>query len=62
MTEEEAINTIQGKDDKIHPRSNMSWAEFSRRASKYFEEQGIVIGRLEIHKQRKKRLGILPKL
>ncbi len=59
MTEEEAINTIEGKADKMHPKSNMSWEEFSRRASNYFEEQGIVIGRLQRHKQRKERLGIL---
>ena len=62
MTEEEAINTIEGKTDKMHPKSNMSWAEFSRRASKYFEDQGIVISRLKRHKQRKERLGILPKV
>ena len=62
MTEEEAINTIEGKTDKMHPKSNMSWAEFERRCSAYFEEQGIVHGIKARHKQRKERLGILPKL
>ena len=60
MTEEEAINTIEGKTDKMHPKSNMSWAEVERRCSAYFEEQGIVYGRKAKHKQRKERLGILP--
>ena len=60
MTEEEAINTIEGKTDKMHPKSNMSWAEVERRCSAYFEEQGIVYGQKARHKQRKERLGILP--
>lgn len=62
MTEEEAINTIEGKTDKMHPKSNMSWAEVERRCSAYFEQQGIVYGMKAKHRLRKEKLGILPKL
>ena len=62
MTEEEALKNISGETEKPYPRSNMSWAEFERRCSAYFEEQGIVHGMKAKHKQRKEKLGILPKL
>ena len=60
MTEEEALKNISGETEKPYPKSNMSWAEFERRCSAYFEEQGIVHGMKARHKQRKERLGILP--
>lgn len=62
MTEEEALKNISGETEKPYPKSNISWAEVERRCSAYFEEQGIVCGMKARHKQRKEKLGILPKL
>ena len=60
MTEEEALKNISGETEKLYPRSNMSWAEFDRRCSAYFEDRGIAYGMKARHKQRKEKLGILP--